>query len=152
MNVAPESILIDCAGTYSGPGINHEEAAFTGLMTLAAGEGYVALEFSAVGADGTLYHREESRIESRDGTSVLIVRSSNHPSAMEHELRYTERTFAGARTYVFGHGDTEERDTFREEITLTFHENGDIGYDYAWGMPGGEFADRSSARMAPPAT
>ncbi|MBS1911949.1 MAG: hypothetical protein JST22_08195 [Bacteroidetes bacterium] len=149
---SPFAILADRAGPYSGRGVNHEGETFIGLMHLATQEQRIALEFSATGADGTLYHREESRIEPRDGTSVLIVRSSNHPAEIEHELRYSERTFAGARTYVFAHGDVEERDMFREEITLTLHENGDIGYNYAWGLPGGEFADRSAARMAPLAT
>jgi hypothetical protein len=38
------------------------------------------------------------------------------------------------------------------EIAIDLHPGGDLGYRFAWGLPGGEFAPRSGVRMRPDAT
>jgi len=35
----------------------------------------------------------------------------------------------------------------REEISIEFMDNGDLSYDYYWGMPDGEFMKHSTATM-----
>ncbi len=52
------------------------------------------------------------------------------------------------RTFTFGFNTPSDRSTFREEITLDLWPNQELSYTYSWGMPGGEFKERSGVRMA----
>ena len=65
---------------------------------------------------------------------------------LEHRFA-TEENGGEKTTLVFRYGDLEKRSTFREEVRIDLFEGGDLGYRYAWGMPEGEFRDRSRVRM-----
>lgn len=45
------------------------------------------------------------------------------------------------------HHDDESR--FRSRIGLEHLAGGEVGYQHAWGLPGGSFAERSGVRMNP---
>ena len=66
--------------------------------------------------------------------------NNNSPGMAELELRTTDDGI------VFGIGDGNDGNTFREEIKIEL-DNDRIGYHYSWGMPGGEFAYRSGLKM-----
>jgi hypothetical protein len=148
MNLAD---LIGRKGQFTGHGVNHEGQTFRGTLILApilSSKG-VSISFRAEGKDGTVYHEEQSVIGPTMNESLgLWVISNNHPAVIQHELSRVEtlRDERG-KTLIFGIGAPEARNTFREEIAMDLHENGDIGYRYFWGMPGGEFKERSGVRM-----
>jgi len=53
----------------------------------------------------------------------------------------------GGVVLVFASGARETVDAFREEITLEVKPNGELVYAHSWGMPGGDFAERSSCAL-----
>jgi hypothetical protein len=107
----------------------------------------IALSFNATGKDSELFHEERSTITTTlQGSLALWVISNNHPGILQHDLRRCE-ALEGATRIVFEFGNPENYATFREEITLDLHGNGDISYCYFWGLPHGEFRERSGSRM-----
>lgn len=67
--------------------------------------------------------------------------NSNSPGMTELELRSDENV-----SLVFGIGDIEDKNSFREEIKIELLNN-KVGYHYSWGMPGGEYSYRSGLIM-----
>ncbi|MBL4844198.1 MAG: hypothetical protein JKY65_01620 [Planctomycetes bacterium] len=150
MNSFPKRLLSLASGRYSGEGVNHDQEPFVGLLQLRylIGEAGLGLTFTATGVGGEVYHEEETLLApGPTGELVLATLNSNDPSLRTYELRREDSEGESEHTYVFGTGDPSAGDTFRCEISLDLHENGDLGYRYAWGVPGGEFAERSSVRM-----
>lgn len=130
-------------GQFTGSGLNHEgqnfNAIFKILNTHPSG---LAFFYEARGQDGTIFHSENSLIgKSLSQNLSLWVLSSNHPAIIEHQLKKQETTAHGQK-FIFGFGNTEDRNTFREEIHLELLESG-LRYTYHWGMPDGDFAERS---------
>lgn len=149
MDYQPLLKALDFAfGTYSGNGVNHEGEPFAGtfkLEPILAGRGF-QIRYLATGRDGSLYHLEHSLI-TPDGNGELCLWNfnSNAPGMLPHRLEAlrTEPSI-GAR---FLYGDPAELNSFRERVTLTIDPDGSISYAYAWGLPGGEFSERSSLTM-----
>ena len=137
--------LAERVGQYSGGGVNHEGQAFRGelvLSLLLKGAG-IHLSFKASGDDGTIFHEETTTIApDLMGEVGLYNLNTNMPGLTHHRL--IQETGEKA---VFAFGDRTDHNTFREEITLELNADGSVGYKYAWGMPGGEFAERSGAVM-----
>jgi hypothetical protein len=144
-------VLKKSAGSYEGNGINHEGQPFRGKLTLRPilnGRG-LSLQFSASGMDGTLYHQEESTIApSLDDKLTLWNFNTNTPGLLPHPLKRTQPRPGARQSFVFGFNAPEKKQSFREEIALELWENGDLSYTYSWGMPGGEFKERSGVRMS----
>lgn len=144
------SQLNEVTGTYMGEGINHEGQAFTGrlkLKSLLGGRGF-QLMFSATGKDGTLYHKEESTIApSIEENLTLWNFNTNTPGLVPHELRRSEAKPGAMASLVFGFGNQADRSAFREEIALDIWDKGNLSYTYSWGLPGGDFQERSGVRM-----
>jgi hypothetical protein len=142
--------LVSRAGSYLGDGKNHEGQPFKGsleISNLLSGRG-VLFVFRATGLDGTFFHEEFSTIApSMGGELMLFNLNTNAPGMVAHRLARSVNSREEIALMVFLHGDLSNGHTFREEITIELHSNGSIGYKYAWGMPGGEFADRSSVVM-----
>jgi uncharacterized cupin superfamily protein len=142
--------LFDRAGSFEGFGINHENQKFRGVLTLSPeieGKG-LSLEFTATGDDGTVYHKEHSILgRSPLETLSLWVLSSNHPGVIEHQYFEDKPTPGADKTFSFRCGDLSSTKSFREVITIDLWQNGDVSYRYSWGMPGGEFKERSGVRM-----
>lgn len=57
------------------------------------------------------------------------------------DLKKQETTEHGQK-FIFGFGNVDDQNTFREEIHLELLENG-LRYTYFCGMPDGDFAERS---------
>ncbi len=141
------------SGKFEGEGINHEGSRFIGRLEISPViDGHaIQIAFQAQGMDGTLLHQERSTI-AYDPKETLCLWSvhSNHPKMTTHELRSEGVSEAGSlQTLVFGHGALEDRSVFREEITVEIWNSGEVGYRYAWGMPGGDFSARSSVKLSP---
>lgn len=135
------SKLVARAGKYNGRGVNHEGQAFKGdlvLTPLLNGSG-IHLSFKATGDDGTVFHEEVTTIAADVlGEVGLYNLNTNMPGLAHHRLIQENGEKA-----VFAFGDRSDTKAFREEITIELHAHEGVGYKYAWGMPGGEFADRS---------
>lgn len=143
-------VLKELEGTYTGDGINHEGQKFTGEFSLAPGAQGATLKFSATGANGEKYHVEESQLGlDGQGQPCLFVNSNNHPQTTPHVLTKFEDTPRNTKRLVFAFGDMGAKDTFREEIVLEVYPDKKIDYRYSWGLPQGDFAERSGALMAP---
>lgn len=144
------NILSKVSGTYEGHGTNHEGQPFAGTLTLKptlAGRG-IHLTFRATGLSGTVFHEEESLIApSLKEKLTLWNLNTNMPGLAPHELKSLQPKPDAQATFIFGFSDISDMNSFREEVTLDLWNNGDISYSYSWGMPGGDFKDRSSARM-----
>lgn len=136
------------AGRYEGEGINHEQQSFRGQLTLTeivTGRG-LSLDFKATGKSGLVFHQEHSVIALTDtGKLALWNLNSNCPGLLRHDFLECESR-ANGFVLIFQHGDITDTGAFRERLTLTIEESA-ISYGYAWGMPGGEFSERSTVRM-----
>jgi hypothetical protein len=142
------TLLATRTGTYAGAGVNHEGEAFRGVLRMHAvlgGRG-TRLRFVATRADGVVLHEEETLIGADPtGSPTLVTLSSNLPGLLAHDLVDVHR--GDAVQLVFRHGDVGDDSVFREEIRLDLLPEGDVAYSFAWGLPGGAFADRSSVCM-----
>lgn len=145
------SLLAESTGSYAGQGINHERQDFTGEFSLAhvMTDKLITVSSKATGKDGEVYHHEVSWIGyDMSGALTLFVSSNNHPTITPHLFHRVEEK-ADAKNVVFRFGDPADRNSFREEITFSFYSDGQVAHHYAWGMPGGDFAPRSGAKMQP---
>lgn len=134
-----------------GHGINHENQKFTcsfEISPVVSGKG-AELKFKALGMHGTVFHEEFSIIgPGFDGKPCLFVLSNNHPGVTPHNLKKTDAT-ERLQQFIFAFGDKTNKKTFREKIALTIWNDGSTEYKYSWGLPDGEFAERSVAKMQP---
>ncbi len=132
--------------SFQGEGINHEGERFTGqvrVQPLVEGAA-VLLSYVARLQDGSLVHEEAALVgRQNDGTLCLCPVMSELPAVYPHQQR-SASSGEQAETMVFAFGDRGERDRFREEISISLSKSGTLTYAHAWGLPGGEFADRSS--------
>lgn len=144
------SQLSEMVGTYVGEGLNHEKQAFIGCLeieNLLDGRGF-NVKFTATGKDGKVFHEEVSTMApSIQGKLTLWNFNTNTQGLVPHELRKSD-TKAGAQlSLVFGFNQPSDKGTFREEVALDIWDQSSVSYTYSWGLPGGEFQERSSARM-----
>lgn len=139
---------------FEGHGINHEGEAFTGRLdaTPLVGGAAVLLRYVATLGDGSVAHEESALLGRReDGLLCLWPVMSELPAVLPHVERPAGGA-ADASTTVLGFGRRDDTSAFREEITLAFGRDGTLTFAHAWGLPGGEFADRSACTMRPRAT
>jgi hypothetical protein len=146
-------ILARC-GRYVGRATAHDGAAFVGELELeaAAGGSGAWLRFVATGEDGTTFHAETTLlgIDGAGGLSLWSLNSNSRRLLAQPFLRREAR--AGEPWLVFGLGAPSDRTRYRNEISIGLHADGSLTYAYAWGLPQGDFADRSSVRMVPAST
>lgn len=143
-------LLQQIQGSYKGSGVNHEGQKFESRFAISSildGVG-AYLTFAATGSKGEAYHTEHSLIgKDFQGNISLFVLSNNHPGLTPHPLKKIEETSQGTKKIIFGFGNVDEGNTFREEIILEIYPDNKIDYRYFWGLPKGEFAERSGATM-----
>lgn len=144
------TLLRELKGTYKGLGINHESLPFTGTfrLTETIKDKCFTLDFKAVGEQGEAYHQEHSLlgITARGGFSLFEM-SNNHPGVLEHTFFECAPIAGATHTLSFKAGEVENKNDWREIISLDLWPTGELTYRFAWGMPGGEFKDRSSVKM-----
>lgn len=147
--------LSKITGTYEGEGINHEGQTFIGAFSLQSvlnGRGF-EIHFSATGKDGTVYHEEQSTIAPNIQEKLVLWNlNTNMPGLVAHELRSSNPRNGAQNSYVFGFNQVADTNSFREEVALDIWPNHEISYTYSWGMPGGEFKERSGVRTRRTAT
>lgn len=157
-------MLTQRAGLYSGMGTNHEEKQFRGmfdLQGLIGGRG-ARIHYTAIGVNGTDFNRstnlysietivynEEETLVAYDGSNKLCLWSlnSNLGTLVRFEFRHHKYIKDDRNVFIFGYGDRKDNKIFREEITIELYENGEIGYNYAWGEPNGLLLNRSNIVM-----
>jgi hypothetical protein len=147
--------LLALRGPLHGGGINHEGEAFTATLAIdpLVGGRAAMLHYAALGPDGTPVHTEATLLAlAPDGTPCLWPVMDELPVVLPHPQVARDDTHDadGTLRAVFASGPRAARDTFREEITITLHADGTLTYAHAWGLPGEDFDDRSSARLTPP--
>jgi ketosteroid isomerase-like protein len=144
-----ESLKAAC-GVYVGEGINHEGQPFTGRLSLEpllSGRGF-QLQFSATGKDGKLYHQEASTIAPAMNEKLTLWNfNTNIPGLVPHELRSASTKTGAISSLTFGFNSPQDQKAFREEVSLDIWSNTSISYTYSWGLPDGDFKERSGVRM-----
>ncbi len=145
-------LILSTAGMYSGTGVNHAAELFTGDLQLRALEGGNAalLRYVATRRDGKHLHAETTLVACDAlGELCLWPAMEELPRLLVHRLLSREDTAAGTTRFVFASGGRDDRTSFREEIVLEIQVgHGIVGYRHSWGLPGGEFEERSWCRFA----
>lgn len=139
--------LFSLEGKYEGNGVNHEGQEFTGTFVVAPVKNKgLSVSFEAVGKNNEVFHSEYSLIgKNMSGEMCLWVLSTNHPGVFERKLTRQDSK-EDSEIYLFGFGNVNDKASFREEILLEVQSSA-VRYTYYWGMPGGEFAERSGCTM-----
>ncbi len=136
-------------GHYVGAGINHTGDNFTGYFELSSlYNNSVQIKFSAAGEKSQDYHKETSIISCDESERLCLWNvNSNVPGMLCHQFKSAESVDGSDVTLTFAYNDSKDTNKFREEISIDLWPCGNITYRYAWGMPGEEFKDRSSAKL-----
>jgi hypothetical protein len=145
-------LILAAAGKYAGTGVNHAAEAFTGNLELRALEGGNAaqLRYVATRSDGRHLHAETGLIAcDASGELCLWPAMEEMPHLLAHRLIARDDTPAGATRFVFSSGNPDDRTSFREQIALEIEAGrGIVMYRHRWGLPAGEFDERSWCRFA----
>ena len=139
---------------FSGKGVNEENEAFVGKLSIQVLEGGRAALLSYVATLGTgkIVHTESSLLGTGPtGRLCLWPVMSEVPVILPHAEITTEIGPIGEVKTIFGSGPRSESASFREEITIQINSDRSLIYSHAWGLPGGDFEDRSSYHMVPSA-
>lgn len=151
-------------GRYEGIGKNHEEKQFKGMLHLSSivNNKGIAFKYKAVGIEGnefnnlkalyneeTVLYNEEHTIICNDNENKLALWTLNNNigTLARFELRRFRQISPNHTLFIFGFGDPEDNNIFREEISIELWNNGDLSYNYSWGEAGGLFLVRSTVRM-----
>lgn len=148
------AVLTDRAGRYRGRGVDQDGAEFDGTLTIGTVADGVAVTLDVLveEAGEPPYHEHGVLARGEDGTAQYVAVSTNAPFHRAFGLRRAERADGCARG-VFGWGGPPELPTgFREEVTFTAFDGGDLGLGWAWGLPGEPFGPRSGVRLRPDPT
>lgn len=149
------SALANGPSAFRGEGINHENERFTGALrvqVLEAGRALL-LHYSATLENGEAAHTEVTLFAvGPEGKLTLWPVMSELPVVIPHIALETHEGPGKTLRTVFSSGARSDTSVFREEISIEAHADGTLVYEHAWGLPGGEFAERSSCRMVPTCT
>ena len=146
--------LVSGPTAFSGEGVNEENEAFVGELTIQVLEGgrAVLLSYVATLSIGKVVHTESSLLGiGPTGRLCLWPVMSEIPVILPHAELTTEFGLGGEVKAIFGSGPRNESASFREEITIHINSDQSLVYAHAWGLPGGAFEDRSSCHMVPSA-
>jgi len=138
------------AGEYSGEGLNDGHQKFTGklvLMPVVNNYGvYVA--YKATGKDGTVYSEEHTLISlTNENKLCLWTLNSNFHTTITFDFKSHKRIPGVKDIIIFGYGNPDDNTIFREEIAIELFDDGNLSYNYYWGMPDGVFVKHSSITM-----
>lgn len=144
-------LILAAAGKYAGTGVNHAAESFTGNLELRALEGGSAalLRYVATRSDGKHLHAETTLIACDALRELCLWPAMEElPNLLVHRLLSRDDTPAGATRFVFSSGPRDDRTSFREEIGLEIQSGrGLVVYRHSWGLPKGEFDERSWCRF-----
>jgi len=138
-------------GKFLGNGINHENESFLGeleIKPMINAKGLM-ISFCATGKDETIFHQEETIIAPTETENIALwTLNSNVPYFYKHDYVFSEPVEGATATFKFYHNKPEDLQSFREEIAIDLWPDGNISYRYSWGMPGGDYKERSGLRLA----
>ena len=105
--------------------------------------------------DTTLYNRdtilfnEEYTLICSDNKNHLSLWTLNNNigTLIKFDLRRFRQVSPKHCLFIFGYGDPEDNNVFREEITIELWDNDELSYNYSWGEAGGHFLSRSTISM-----
>jgi hypothetical protein len=108
------------------------------------------LRYVATRTDGKHLHAETTLVAwDAMGELCLWPAMEELPHLLVHRLLLRSDTPSGAARFVFASGQRDDRTSFREENVLEIQAGrGIVGYRHSWGLPGGEFDERSWCRFA----
>jgi len=132
---------------YVGSGTNHDAERFAGSLEVQPLLGGIAvlLHYEAKLSSGEVVHAESTLLApDMNGTLSLWPVMSELPGVLPHRAIVQSNAAA-----TFSSGSRGDSSSFREEITISISDDGSLTYAHAWGMPGGEFAERSSCTLRP---
>lgn len=144
------SALVAQAGEYVGNGVNHEKEPFVGTLRVEplVNGSAALLHYSAVGLDGSPLHSEATLLANAPSGLCLWPVMQELPFVLPHAaLDRAPSVPPGAVACAFASGPRERSAEFREELTIVLQADGVLVYAHAWGLPGGEFSERSSCAM-----
>jgi hypothetical protein len=150
MNVL--SVLTSGPTAFRGEGMNHENEAFIGELTVQALEGGRAalIRYVARLKTGDVVHSESTLLGlGPDGKLCLWPVMSELPVVLPHTEVASPLEPGRYALAIFASGARDDSTRFREEISLRVNADGSLVYAHAWGLPGGNFEDRSSCTMVP---
>lgn len=137
---------------WAGRGINHAGDSFSAVLQLQplVGGKALLLDYVVTGDNGMHFHAEATLLgHDAAGTLCLWPVMEELPGVLAHPQIAGELSASGAISATFASGPRSARDAFREEITLVLQPGGGLELRHAWGLPGGEFEDRSSCQLRP---
>jgi hypothetical protein len=137
--------LLALRSPLAGSGVNHAGERFTATLEIVrlAGGRAALLNYTATAIDGRHLHAESTLIGAATGGALCLWPvMEEQPFVLPHEHTATEETAIECRA-VFATGPRNERGSFREEITIALRQDGSVVYAHAWGMPDGDFDERS---------
>jgi hypothetical protein len=138
--------------SFRGEGMNHENESFIGELKVQSLEDGRAtlLRYTATLLTGDIVHSESTLLGTGpDGKLCLWPVMSEIPVVLPH-TEVMNKTESGKYVLVdFGSGARDDSAKFREEISMQVNSDGSLVYSHAWGLPGGNFEDRSSCSMVP---
>ena len=142
--------LCNKSGKYVGEGMTDHDKCFTGYLDIepVINNDGVQLKFKTIDKDGTIQNEEHTLIalNTENIISLWTLNNSFH-TYIPFEFRDHKKINGDKEILIFCFGDVRKNKSFREEISLELYENGDIGYNYFWGFPSGEFLARSNSLM-----
>ncbi len=78
---------------------------------------------------------------------TLWTLNNNIGTMARFDLRRFRQVSPKHCLFIFGFGDPDDNNVFREEITIELWDEGDLSYNYSWGEAGGHFLSRSTVKM-----
>lgn len=157
-------LLTKREGKYVGIGVNHEKKDFKGILEVKSVVNHkgVSFRYKAIGMAGTEFNKdtvlynEETVLYNEEYTIIcydnenklaLWTLNNNIGTMVRFDLRRYRQVSPKHILFIFGYGDPDDNNIFREEITIELWDNDDLSYNYSWGEAGGHFLSRSSVRM-----
>ena len=157
-------VLMKRSGHYMGIGVNHEHKEFKGDFEIipVVNKRGIHIKYKAVGTSGvefnkheslynidTILFNEEHTVIAYDNNNRLSLWTLNNniTTFIKFDLRRYKQVTPKRHLFIFGFGNPDNNNIYREEITIELWDNGDLSYNYAWGEPEGHFVSRSTIRM-----
>lgn len=147
-------LVLTAAGRYSGSGVNHVGEAFTADLELQqlTGNNAALLQYVATRSDGKHLHAETALVSCDEhGDICLWPAMEEMPNLLVHRMVAQERASDESTRLVFASGPRDDRTAFREEVAIEIRNKRIVGYRHSWGLPGGDFDERSWCRFTEPA-
>ena len=142
--------LCNKSGKYTGEGLNDHDDHFTCYMDIepVINNDGVQIRFKTVDKNGTINNEEHTLIalNTENIISLWTLNNSFH-TYIPFEFRDHKNLNDEKEILIFSFGETRKNINFREEISIELYHNGNIGYNYYWGFPNGEFLARTNSLM-----